>query len=296
MLTASVLIQLTIDGITRGAMYGLMGAGLALIFGILGVINMAHGELFMLGAYTMYFATIVLGIPAPIGLLISTGVMFVVGVAMERSLIAPLRARLGSRWLIDGYVLTIGIMVVLQNLALIVFGPREFGVAAFWPGRQELGDVVISNERLLILAGAVITTGTLAVFLKKTNLGRAIRATAEHPAAAQVLGINIERIYAITFGIGAALAGAIGSLLLSTYPAYPTVGGEVLLKAFVVVIIGGLGSVWGAMLAGPLLGLIEAYATAFAPGGWQNTITSLLVLAVLVLRPQGLFSRQVTRP
>ncbi|WP_428031623.1 branched-chain amino acid ABC transporter permease [Ancylobacter sp.] len=296
MLTASVLIQLTIDGVTRGAMYGLMGAGLALIFGILGVINMAHGELFMLGAYAMYFATVMLGIPAPIGLLLTAGVMFCVGVTIERGLIAPLRGRLGSRWLVDGYVLTIGLMVVLQNLALIVFGPREYGVAAYWPGRQEIGDIVVANERLLILGGAVATAVALALFLKKTDTGRAIRATAEHPAAAQVLGIDIERIYAITFGIGAALAGAIGSLLLSTYPAYPTVGGEVLLKAFVVVIIGGLGSVWGAMLAGPLLGLIEAYATAFAPGGWQNTITSLLVLAVLVLRPQGLFSTQVTRP
>jgi branched-chain amino acid transport system permease protein len=296
MLTFSVLLQLTIDGITRGAMYGLMAAGLALIFGIVRVINMAHGELFMLGAYTMYFATSAMGMPAALGILLASATMFIFGMALERSLIAPLRSRLGDRWLVDGYVLTIGAMVVLQNLALIVFGPRERGLAALWPGRVEIGDIVISNERIAILLGAVAATVALGLFLNRTAIGLAIRATAEHPEAAQVMGIDISFIYAIAFGIGSALAGAVGGLLLSIYPAYPTVGGDILLKAFVVVIIGGLGSVGGAMLAGPLLGIIEAYATAFAPGGWQNTVTSLLVIGVLVLRPQGLFSQQVTRP
>ena len=296
MFTASVILQLTIDGITRGAMYGLMAAGLALIFGIVRVINMAHGELFMLGAYVMYFATAVVGLPAPLGILFASAMMFVVGVAIERTLIAPVRGRLGERWLVDGYVLTIGIMIVLQNFALIVFGPRERGIASLWPGRIEIGDIVISNERLAILFGAIVAMAGLGLFLNKSTLGRAIRATAEHPDAARVMGIDTSRIYALTFGIGSALAGAVGGLLISIYPAYPTVGGDILLKAFVVVIIGGLGRVGGAMLAGPLLGIIEAYATAFAPGGWQNTITSLLVIVVLVLRPQGLFSRQVTRP
>jgi len=296
MFTASIMLQLTIDGITRGAMYGLMAAGLALIFGIVRVINMAHGELFMLGAYVMYFVTVAFGLPAPIGILVASATLFFVGLTLERSLIAPLRTRLGDRWLVDGYVLTIGIMVILQNLALIAFGPRERGLASLWPGRMEFGDLVIANERLVILAGAIAAMTALGLFLGRTALGRAIRATAENPEAAQVMGIDTDRIYALTFGIGAALAGAVGALLLSIYPAYPTVGGDILLKAFVVVILGGLGRVGGAMLAGPLLGIIESYATAFAPGGWQSTIISALVLAVLVVRPQGLFSRQVTRP
>lgn len=296
MFTASVLLQLTIDGITRGAMYGLMAAGLALIFGIVRVINMAHGEFFMLGGYAMYFAVVALGLPAPVGIVFAAAAMFVFGMALEQGLIAPLRNRLGERWLVDGYVLTIGVMVVLQNLALIGFGPRERGIATLWPGRLEIGDIVISNERLVILIGAILAMAALGLFLTRTNLGRAIRATAEHPDAAKVMGINTGRIYAITFGLGSALAGAVGGLLLSIYPAFPTVGGDILLKAFVVVIIGGLGRVSGAMLAGPLLGVIEAFAAAYAPGGWQNTITSLLVLSVLVLRPQGLFSSQVTRP
>ncbi len=291
-----ILLQLTIDGLTRGAMYGLMATGLALIFGIVRVINMGHGELFMLGAYAMYFLTAVLGVPPILGILISAALLFLAGMAMERGLIAPLRSRLGENWLVDGYVLTIGLMVILQNLALMVFGAREFGVASFWPGRIEMGDLVISNERIVILLAAFVLAGALGAFLHYTNVGRAIRATAEHPRAAQTLGINISNMYTLTFGIGAALAGAVGAILLSIYPAFPTVGGEILLKAFVVVIVGGLGNVWGAMLAGPLLGLIESYSTAFVSGGWQNTTISLLVILVLFLRPQGLFSKQVVRP
>jgi len=296
MLTIPVLLQLTVDGITRGAMYGLMATGLAFIFGVLRIINMAHGELFMLGAYVMYFVTVGVGLPVAAGMIIAAASLFLVGVALERSLISPLRTRLGDNWLIDGYVLTIGVMVVLQNIALIAFGAREYGVAGFWPGRQEIGGLVIANERLLILAEAAVSFAILGLFLSKTDLGRAIRATADNTDAARVLGIDARSIYTITFGIGAALAGLVGAILLSTYPAYPTVGGDILLKAFVVVIVGGLGSIWGAMLTGPLLGVIEAFSTAFASGGWQNTVISALVLSVLVLRPQGLFGRQVTRP
>lgn len=292
----TILLQLTIDGLTRGAMYGLMATGLALIFGIVRVINMGHGELFMLGAYAMYFLTTMVGLPPVLGIVGASAFLFVLGMVMERGLIAPLRARLGENWLVDGYVLTIGLMVILQNAALMMFGPREYGVASFWPGRVELGDLVIANERIVILIAAVVLASGLGAFLHYTSVGRAIRATAEHPRAAQALGINTSHMYTLTFGIGSALAGAVGAILLSIYPAFPTVGGEILLKAFVVVIVGGLGNVWGAMLAGPLLGLIEAYSTAFVSGGWQNTTISVVVILVLFLRPQGLFSKQVTRP
>jgi branched-chain amino acid transport system permease protein len=296
MLTFDVLLQLAIDGVTRGAMYGLMATGLAFVFGVLRLINMSHGELFMLGAYVMYFVTVALGFHPAVGIIAAACSLFLIGIALERSLISPLRSRLGDQWLIDGYVLTIGIMVVLQNSALAAFGAREYGIAGFWPGRLELAGIVIATDRLLICSEAIVLFTALGLFLSKTDLGRAIRATADHTDAARVLGINARWIYTITFGIGSALAGTVGAMLLATYPAYPTVGGEILLKAFVVVIVGGLGSIWGAMITGPILGIIEAYSTAFASGGWQNTITSVLVLAMLVLRPQGILGRQVTRP
>jgi branched-chain amino acid transport system permease protein len=290
------LLQLLLDGITRGAMYGLMGMGMALIFGIVGVINLCHGELFMIGCYVMYWALVTLGLPPVVGLTVATAFLFVLGLAIERGLLAALRWRLGDKWLTDGYVLTIGLMIIFQNLALIVFGAGERAVASTWPGRFFLGDVVVAKDRLMILIGAVVVVTMLALFLSRTFLGRAIRATGQHPDAAQVIGINIRQVYTVTFGIGSALAGAVGALLLSIYPAYPTVGGDIMLKSFVVVIVGGLGNVWGAMLAGLLLGILETFATVIASGGWQNSLSAFLVLLVLVLRPSGLFTRQTSRP
>jgi branched-chain amino acid transport system permease protein len=291
-----IFLQLLIDGLSRGAMYGLMGMGMALIFGIVGIINLAHGELFMLGCFVMYYMVVALGLPPAVGIVAASLCLFAGGILIERGLIGPLRQRLGGAWLVDGYVLTIGVMIILQNLALIAFGPREHGVASLWPGRHFVGELAISNEKLVIMVVAGLFFAGLATFLRRTFLGRAIRATAQNPAAAQVLGIDVRRIYTIAFGIGSGLAGAVGGLLLTTYPAYPTVGGEILLKAFIVVIIGGLGNIRGAMLAGLLLGVLEAFSISVASGGWQNTVSALLVIGVLVLRPNGLFSSQTTRP
>ncbi len=292
----TVIAQLLSDGIIRGSMYGLMGMGMALIFGIMGLINFAHGELFMIGAYIMYYVAVVLGFPAWIGIIFAAAVLFLVGVGLERGLVSPLRRRLGKNWLNDGYVLTIGLLIVMQNLALIVFGAREKGIATLVPGRFNIGDVIVTNERLVVFLTALATVTVLALFMRYTFVGRAIRATAENHEAAQCLGIDIGRTYATTFGIGSALIGGVGGLLISIYPATPTVGGDILLKGFVVVVIGGLGNVWAAMLAGPLLGVIESFAAVFASGGWQNAITAALVLVVLGTRPAGLFSKSITRP
>lgn len=296
MLSPAILLQFLLDGVTRGAMYGLMGMGMALIFGVVGVINLCHGELFMIGTYVMYWTFVEIGLPAWLSVLSAMVTLFLFGLGIERGFLAPLRWRFGDTWLTDGWVLTIGLMVIFQNLALILFGAREYAVASMWPGRLFLGDVVIAKDRMLVLIGAAVTVIALALFLRFTSFGRAIRATSEHPEAAQVMGINVRQVYTMTFGIGSALAGAVGALLLSSYPAYPTVGGDIMLKSFVVVIVGGLGNVWGAMLAGILLGVLEAVATVLTSGGWQNALSALLVLLVLVLRPSGLFSRQVSRP
>jgi branched-chain amino acid transport system permease protein len=292
----AIFIQLAINGLLRGSMYGLMGMGLALIFGIMGIVNFAHGELFMLGAYLMYWVVVLLKLPLWLGLTVSVIILLPFGMMLELGLISPLRARLGERWLIDGYVLTIGLSIMMQNLALILFGGAQYGVAILIPGQYNIGGVVITREKLVIFLVALIAALGLAGVMRFTHLGRAIRATSDNPAAAQALGIDIRRIYRIAFGISAALAGGAGALLLPIFPAYPTVGGEILLRAFVVVIIGGLGNMWVAMVAGPLLGIVEAFASAFASGGWQSTITAIIVLGVLLLRPRGLFSKQVTRP
>jgi branched-chain amino acid transport system permease protein len=292
----AILSELIFQGLVRGAMYALMGIGLSLIFGILGVVNFAHGEFFMLGTYAMYFVAAVLGLPFLAGVAAAAIVLFVVGVLVERALIEPLRQRAGRDWLLDSFVLTIGLMVILQNLALLGFGSRRRGITTMVEGSVVFGDVTITYERLAILALAVVIVGLLAAYIKFTDTGKAIRATAQHPEAAQTLGIDINRIYTVAFGLGAALAGAAGALLISIFPAFPTVGYQPVLKSFAVVILGGLGNIPGAIAGGFLLGIVEAYAIFFMSAGWQSVITPLIIILVLVFRPQGLFAAQGERP
>ena len=292
----AILSELIFQGLVRGAMYALMGIGLSLIFGILGVVNFAHGEFFMLGTYAMYFVSVALGLPFLAGVAAAAIVLFVVGVLVERALLEPLRRRAGRDWLLNSFVLTIGLMVILQNLALLGFGSRRRGVTALVEGSIVIGDVTITYERLAILALAVVIVGLLAAYIKLSATGKAIRATAQHPEAAQTLGIDINRIYTVAFGIGAALAGAAGALLISIFPAFPTVGYQPVLKSFAVVILGGLGSIPGAIAGGFVLGIVEAYAIFFMSAGWQSVITPLIIILVLVFRPQGLFTAQGERP
>ncbi|HZA65738.1 MAG TPA: branched-chain amino acid ABC transporter permease [Geminicoccaceae bacterium] len=292
----TIVSELIFQGLVRGAMYALMGIGLSLIFGILGVVNFAHGEFFMLGTYAMYYVSAVLGLPFLAGVAAAAMVLFVVGVLIERGLIEPLRKRAGRDWLLDSFVLTIGLMVILQNLALLGFGSRRRGVTTMIDGSLSFGDVVITYERLAILGLAIVIVVLLAAYIKLTDTGKAIRATAQHPEAAQTLGIDINRIYTVAFGIGAALAGAAGALLISIFPAFPTVGYQPVLKSFAVVILGGLGNIPGAIAGGFLLGIVEAYAIFFMSAGWQSVITPLIIIAVLILRPQGLFTAQGERP
>ena len=296
LLEPAILSELVFQGLVRGAMYALMGVGLALIFGILGIVNFAHGELFMLGAYTMFFCLSVLGLPFVAGVAAAAAALFVVGSLIERGLIEPLRRRAGRDWLIDSFVLTIGLMVVLQNLALLAFGSTRRGVATLLPGSFEIGAATITYERLMILLFATLLVLALGAFVKFTPLGKAIRATAQNAEAAQTLGIDTPRVYTVSFGIGAALAGAAGALLISIFPAFPTVGYQPSLKAFAVVILGGLGNVTGAIAGGLLLGIVEAYAIFFMSAGWQNVLTPIVIILVLILRPQGLFTRQGERP
>jgi branched-chain amino acid transport system permease protein len=292
----AILSELVFQGLVRGAMYALMGIGLSLIFGILGVVNFAHGEFFMLGTYAMYFVSAALGLPFLAGIAAAAIALFVIGLVLERALLEPLRRRAGRDWLLDSFVLTIGLMVILQNLALLGFGSRRRGVTTLVEGSFEIGNVTITYERLAILALAVVIVGLLAAYIRFTATGKAIRATAQHPEAAQTLGIDINRIYTVAFGIGAALAGTAGALLISIFPAFPTVGYQPVLKSFAVVILGGLGSIPGAIAGGFVLGIVEAYAIFFMSAGWQSVVTPLIIILVLVFRPQGLFTAQGERP
>lgn len=292
----SIMTELLFQGLVRGAMYALMGIGLSLIFGILGVVNFAHGEFFMMGTYVMIFVITALGLPFVVGIAAAAVVLFLVGLMIERGLVETLRKRAGRDWLLDSFVLTIGLMVILQNLAQLAFGSRRRGITELIQGDFIVGDVIITYERLAILGMAVLVVGLLAAYIKFTYMGKAIRAAAQNAEAAQTLGINVNHIYTIAFGLGAALAGVAGALLISIFPAFPTVGYQPVLKSFAVVILGGLGNIPGAIAGGFLLGIIEAYAIFFMSAGWQSVLTPLIIVAVLIVRPSGLFSAKGERP
>lgn len=286
----AILSQVLIQGLVRGSMYALMASGLSLIFGIMGVKNFSHGELFMIGTYVMFFSTAVLGLPWPVGVVAAAVVLFVFGMIIERTLIETLRKRAGRDWLLDAFVLTIGMLVVMQNLALILFGTERRGMTGLVEGTFVYGPIIVSYERIMIVAVAAAVGAALWAFVRFTSLGKAIRATAQNPEAAQTLGIDIQRIYTYTFGIGAALAGLAGGLLISIYPAHPTVGFQPVIKSIACVILGGLGNVPGAIMAAFLLGVVEAYSTFFMSAGWQSVVTAALVVIILIIRPSGLFS------
>ena len=292
----SIMIELLFQGLVRGAMYALMGIGLSLIFGILGVVNFAHGEFFMMGTYVMVFVITALGFPFVVGIAAAAVVLFLVGLMIERGLVETLRKRAGRDWLLDSFVLTIGLMVILPNLAQRAFGSRRRGITEIIQGDFAVGEVIITYERLAILGMAVLVVGLLAAYIKFTNMGKAIRAAAQNAEAAQTLGINVNHIYTIAFGLGAALAGVAGALLISIFPAFPTVGYQPVLKSFAVVILGGLGNIPGAIAGGFLLGTVEAYAIFFMSAGWQSVLTPLIIVAVLIVRPSGLFSATGERP
>ncbi len=292
----SIFIQLAVLGLVRGSMYALMGVGLSLIFGIMEIVNFAHGELFMLGCYIMYFVAAMLGLPFPIGILASGVGLLIVGIFLEKGLISTLRKKAGRDWLMDSFVLTIGLMVMLQNLALIVFGGIQRGIPNLVPGQIVIGEVVFIHDHLVILGLALLTVGILWYFVKYTAFGKAIRATSQHSEAAQTLGIDINLMHSIAFGIGAALAGISGALLITLFPANPYAGTAPVLKSFVVVILGGLGNIKGAIAAGILVGLLEAFTVFFISGGWQNVIVFSIVIAALIFKPAGLFAPAGERP
>lgn len=292
----SSFVQLLVLGIVRGSMYALMGVGLSMIFGIMEIVNFAHGELFMLGGYIMYFVARMLGLPWPLGIIAAGAGLLMVGMAIERGLIAPLRRRAGSDWLLDSFVLTIGLMIIFQNLALLLFGSVQRGITNLVNGSLVLGDVYLLYDNIVIIAVAFAAGAGLWWFIKYTRLGWAIRATSQHTEAAQTLGIHVHQMYTLAFGIGSALAGIAGALLITLFPANPYAGIQPVLKSFVVVILGSLGNIKGAIVAGLFLGLVEAYSMFFLRGGWQNVIVFALVIIILIFKPYGFFSPVGERP
>jgi branched-chain amino acid transport system permease protein len=285
--------DILVNTLVRGAFYVLVSASLALLFGIISVASFMHGDMAMLGGYVAFFALTALGLNPVIAVVITGLVMFLVGAALERALLKPLRRISGKLWMFNTFVLTLGVSQIFQNGAQVAFGPEFRGVSALWPGTVTLIGVSFSFDRLIMLLGSVGLMCVLWAFLKFTKLGRAIRATGINEQAVPLFGVNVNMIYMFTFGLSGLLAGVGGAFYMALFTTYPLMGVTPNLKAWIVVLIAGLGNVKGAVICSFLLALVETISIYALTAGWQNVIGTVVVIVVLLFRPQGLFGTEV---
>lgn len=283
------LLQTMASGLLTGGIYALIGIGLTIIFGVMRVVNFAHGALVMVGMYATYFLFTYSHIDPFLSLVVVMPGMFVAGVILQKTLIAPV---LGAPEL-NQILLTEGISIVLINTALLLFTSNYLTMTTSYAGATfHLGGVSLSKPQMAAFAIAVVITGAVYVFLVRTGTGRQIRAAAQDAEAARLLGINIKRVQALTFGLGVAAAGAAGSLLMPIYyRVEPNAGSPFTLKAFVVVVLGGMGSVTGALVGGIVLGIAESVGAVYVSTGYKDVIGFVIFLLVLTLRPSGLLGK-----
>ena len=282
-----LLLQTCVNAVYAASFMALIAVGLMLIFGVMGVINFAHGELFMLGAYCVVFAYA--GQDFPYFFAVMVGLVFVgaLGVLMERALFRPV-----SDNPLAGLIASIGLMLMLQAAVATGFGVRMEHIPP--PSRTTfhlfgLDGVVVALQRLYVVAGAALVLGALWVFLRRTRFGRALRACAQDPEAAALQGISIDRTARLAMCIAAAMAGVAGALAAPLVRTWPYMGHSVIVTAFIVTLVGGLGSLGGALVAAILYGFVHTFVTTFADGVIADIVGLLLMLAVLILRPTGLF-------
>ncbi len=284
-----MLLQYMINGLFFGAVYAVMAIGFSLVWGVMKIINVAHGSFIMIGAYLTYELFRRFGIDPFLSVPITMTSMFIVGFVIQRYLLN--RIVRGSIFITLTF--TFGLQIFLANICLLIWGAEFRSFRVPYAGElYRIGPVIVPGVRLGIFAAALLLTLLFYLFLRKTKTGMAINATALNFEGAQTVGIDVMRIYAITYGVGAALAAGAGSLLIPTISVNPFLGGELIQRVFIVSVLGGLGNPMGALLGGLLLGVVELTAIAFMPSAYQELVGFSVFVLVLVFRPQGLTGKR----
>lgn len=282
-----IFAQVVMNGLMLGSIYLLMAVGFTLVFSIMRIINFAHGEFYMLGGVFTYLAVSVAGLDFVLALLLAGAGAFVIGVAVEFVVFRRFR---GDE--MSAMIAALGLSIIIQNVALLIFGPSPVSFDAPVSGAVALGPVIVPAPRLYVCVAALAIFALFYLFMAHTSTGRALRALAQDPEIARVQGIRINRMIPITFGIGVALAALAGGLMGPLFSVSPFTGMAPMLKAFVVVILGGLGSIAGAAVGGLLLGLVESFASTFIGGASAEILQLLVVILVLLFRPWGLLGQK----
>lgn len=282
-----------ISGVSLGSVYAIIALGYTMVYGIAKMLNFAHGDVIMVGAFVSFLTVSSLGVPAVVSVLIAMAVCTLLGVIIERLAYKPLRDAPSLAVLITA----IGVSYFLQNAAQLLWGsdPKVFSsVVPFDSLNLAGGRLVITPESIVTVLVCVVIMAALSLFTSKTKMGKAMRAVSEDRAAAQLMGINVNSTISLTFAIGSALAAVAGVLLCSAYPTLsPTTGSMPGIKAFTAAVFGGIGSIPGAMLGGILLGIIEIFAKAYISTELSDAIVFGVLILVLLVKPDGLLGRRV---
>ena len=283
-----------ISGVSLGSVYAIIALGYTMVYGIAKMLNFAHGDVIMVGAYVVFFATSGAGVPAVPAVLLSMVVCTVLGVVIEKVAYKPLRNASSSLAVL---ITAIGVSYLLQNLALLICGSntKSFTSVVGIPALHLAGgELVITGETLMTIVACFVIVGCLSLFISKTKPGQAMLAVSEDKGAAQLMGINVNGTIALTFAIGSGLAAIAGVLLCSAYPSLmPTTGSMPGIKAFVAAVFGGIGSIPGAMIGGILLGVIEIFGRAYISSQMADAIVFAVLIVVLLVKPTGLFGKVV---
>ena len=284
MLTLNIIVA----GLLTGAVYGLMALGLSVIFGVIRVVNFAHGEMMVLAMYAAYGINLASGLDPLLALPLVTAALFAAGYALQRLLINRYIARPDH----EQFLLLLAVSIILTASMLMGFGPDARNVQLDYAYDSfQIGAVLLDKVRVFAAAGAGLGAAALWGFFRFTRTGKAIRACADNQTGAQVVGLDVKRLYAVTFGLGAACVGAAGCLMLLLVDVQPYIATDYTLLAFIIVILGGLGSMPGALLGGILVGVSEALSGFIIEPSFKSAFSYALLILVLLVRPQGLLGR-----
>ena len=287
----AIFIQALISGILVGGVYALIGIGLTMIFGVMRIINFAHGDILMVGMYVTYFLFTLLHVDPFMSILITGPLLFLFGAFLQKVVVNRVLGALPQNQIL----LTIGLGLIMSNTVMLAFtSDYKILTTKYSSSSVKLGGISISSPLVISFLITAVITVALYWFLLKTDTGQAIRATAQDREAARLMGINVTRMSILAFGLGSALAGTAGALISPTYYIFPQVGSIFTLKAFVIVVLGGMGSVIGATLGGVLIGIAESVGGVYFGAGWKEVVVFVLFLLVLLFKPSGLLGKSRT--